>query len=149
MEIMLNKLPEDIIFNIIQDFIGNDKIIYYNKCLKEYRLKINKINILYKKINKLFENINIIFNKNTGGSFIEIGYLGGDNILENGYWHGKPQFSITHIVYKHKQTLLLTTELCKKIEYFDDGYDSDGRYDYDDTPYISYNNFYDNTIIIQ
>jgi hypothetical protein len=149
MALMLNKLPEDVIFNVIQDFIGKDKIIYYNKYVKEYRFKFNKNNILYNKINKLFENVTIIYNKNTGGTFIEIGYLGGDNILENGYWYGKPQFSITHISYKHKHTLFLTTELRKKFEYFDDyGYDSDGRLDYHDTPYISYKNFYDNTIRI-
>ena len=47
MAFMLKNLPEDVIFHEIQNFIGKEKQIYYNKYVKEYRVKITQINKVY------------------------------------------------------------------------------------------------------
>jgi hypothetical protein len=149
---ILQKLPSDIVFHEIQDFIGKEKIIYFNKYVNEYRMKLCKNNVLYNNLNKLFENCSIIYNKNGGGSVLEIGSLkprgyGWFVYSDNGFNHNKftieknDRFVLTHIVYEQNKKLYTVTELCKIVEHFDPDPDDDPVFrDVPDLMY--YHNFY-------
>jgi hypothetical protein len=140
---MLNNLPEDILFHQIQPFIGNEHEIYFNKYVKEFRVKFSKKNTIYKSLNALFDNISIIYNKQGGGSVIEIGSFEDKNVL---CLQSKNKFAITHIAYKHKNTLIVYTELCKRIEYYDpyDDYDPED-WIFSHIPHIKYSTWYNHS----
>ena len=59
---LINKLPYDIIYSL-QEFIGKDKKLYYNKYVNEFCIKLNEKNEKYNCIYKLYENMSIIYNK--------------------------------------------------------------------------------------
>jgi hypothetical protein len=148
LKLFLKNLPEDVVFRGIQEFIGKEKQIYYNKYVKEYRFKLNVNDVSYKKISGLFENMSIIYNKNSGGSILEIGQL--KLPIMDKFLGKQEKFSITHIIYKVNNTLFINTELCIRKEYYDPyGYDDDGRLDWDDVPdKISFDTFYTNSVKI-
>lgn len=139
--LFLKNLPEDVVFHGIQEFIGKEKQIYYNKFVKEYRFKLNQNEVTYKKISKLFENMSIIYNKNSGGSVLEIGQFELpliDRILEK---EGK--FSVTHTTYKINSSVFINTELCIRKEYYDPYACLDDDYSpYDGPDIIYYEKFY-------
>ena len=144
MSFMLNNLPEDILFYQIQPFIGNEFTIYFNKYVKEFRVKFCKNNALYKKLNELFADVNIIYNKSNGGSVIEIGGLKTKSPIS--FLLTPYKFAITHIVYTYKNTLVVYTELCRKIEYYDlyDCLEPDER-SFMDIPYTYYKTWYNHS----
>jgi hypothetical protein len=146
---ILQKLPSDIVFHEIQDFIGKEKIIYFNKYVNEYRLKLCKNNVLYNNINKLFDNCSIVYNKNSGGSVLEIGFLKPRRFWSVYSMNDDKTFSIekndryvlNHIVYEQNKKLYTVTELCKIVEYYDPFPDDDlGSSDVPDLIY--YRKFY-------
>jgi hypothetical protein len=146
MAFMLKNLPEDVIFHQIQHFIGKDKQIYFNKYVKEYRVKITDINKVYNKIYKLFDNCVITYNKLTGGSVLEVGYI------DDKWWLGKrDKYAITHIVFNHsKKITVANTELCIRKEiYYDDYYFDRDDYCFRDVPdKVDYEIFYRNSTIL-
>jgi hypothetical protein len=141
MAFMLKNLPEDVIFHQIQKFIGKEKQIYYNKYVKEYRIKITDINTVYNKIRKLFDNCSITYNKASGGSVLEMGWLGDKWCLG---LNGSNKYAITHIIYSHNPNVMVAhTELCMRKEYFYEYYDDIDDYTFRDVPdMIKYNTFY-------
>jgi hypothetical protein len=136
MAFMLRNLPEDIIFFGIQEFLGKEKIIYFNKYTKEYRVKFCKNYELYNKLNELFENISIIYNKD-GGSVLEL------KCLDTGILDKQNKFAITHIVYNYKNIMVVNTELCKRVEHYDDSFDDIDDWIFRDVPsYVTYKSWF-------
>jgi hypothetical protein len=147
---MFKNLPEDVIRYGIQPFIGKDKILYYNKYINEYRLRFNKEHDIYNKIKPIFENMSITYNKKGGGSVLEVGILNSPqdrlfcDLGITGYTY---KYRITHIVYEYKNKLYSNTDLCRRIEYYDDGFGPDDG-SYDDIAYFKYKNWYKNFVKI-
>lgn len=132
---LLNKLPEDMIFSV-QEFIGKEKKLYFNKYVNEYRCKLNEKDEKYKCVYKLYDDMSIIYNKTTNGSVLEVGNI------EHCKGIISSKYRITHIVYKNGSNLYVHTECRKQIEYYDD-YDSDDR-SFLDVPYKVINTIYTN-----
>jgi hypothetical protein len=131
---LVNKLPEDMIFSV-QEFIGKEKKIYFNKFVNEYRFKLNVKNDKYKCVYNLYDDVSIIYNKKTNGSVLEVGNIEYCKGIKSS------KYRITHIVYEHYNKLYVHTECQKRFEYYDP-YDSDRAFE--DVPYYLIKKCYTN-----